>query len=85
MLDYAVKLTRTPGDMTKADVEKLRETGLSDEKILSAALVACLFNFMTRLADGLGVDITESRSKFIDSWLTGPARDQAWLVEPKEA
>ena len=64
MLDYAAKLTRTPGDMTKSDVQKLRDTGLGDEQILSAALVACLFSFMTRLADGLGVDITDSRSQF---------------------
>jgi alkylhydroperoxidase family enzyme len=31
MLDYAAKLTRTPADMGKADVERLRDVGLSDE------------------------------------------------------
>ena len=53
MLDFAAKLTRTPADMTEADVRRLRNHGLSDEQILSTVLITCTFNFMTRLADSL--------------------------------
>ena len=52
MPDFATKLRREPAAMRGADVEGLREHGLSDEQILSVTLIACLFNFMTRLADG---------------------------------
>ncbi len=83
MLDYATKLTREPTSMQEADVEALREHGLSDEQILSVALIACTFNFMTRLADGLGVEVPDSRQKYVESWLTGPARSQTWLMQGK--
>ena len=59
MLDFATKLTREPTAMQESDVIKLRECGLSDEQILSVALITCTFNFMTRLADGLGVEVPE--------------------------
>ena len=57
MLEYAVKLTRDPTSMQRSDVEVLRTLGLSDEQILSVVLITCNFNFMTRLADGLGVEV----------------------------
>ena len=56
---YATKLTRTPGEMSEADVLALREVGLNDEQILAANLVASYFNFINRVADGLGVDLEE--------------------------
>lgn len=56
---YAVKLTRTPGEMGPSDVAALREVGLSDAQILAANLVASYFNFINRVADGLGVDLEE--------------------------
>ena len=43
--------------MRESDVLRLRELGLTDEQILSVVGITCLFNFMNRLADGLGVDI----------------------------
>lgn len=53
---YARKLTRTPAEMTEDDVEALRGAGLEDEEILQAAMIASYFNFVNRVADGLGVD-----------------------------
>ena len=52
MLDYAAKLTRDPEAMRETDVKKLKELELSDEQILSTALIAAMYAFMTRLADG---------------------------------
>ncbi len=82
MLDYAAKLTREPGAMREADVQKLRDLGLSDEQTLSVALIAAMYAFMTRLADGLGVDVQQDRIESIERWLTGPAKDQEWLMKP---
>jgi uncharacterized peroxidase-related enzyme len=57
MLDYAVKLTRTPGAMEKADVDALRAVGWDDQAIHDAAQVTAAFNYYNRLADGLGIDL----------------------------
>lgn len=83
MLDYATKLTREPTNMQEADVIALREHGLTDEQILSVALIACTFNFMTRLADGLGVEVPQERQAYVETWLSSPARDQQWLMKQK--
>ena len=79
MLDFAVKLTRSPTEMRESDVSELRSLGLTDEQILSVVGITCLFNFMNRLADGLGVDIEAERQRAMDGWVTGPARDLGWL------
>jgi uncharacterized peroxidase-related enzyme len=59
ILDYAVKLTRTPAQVTPADVEALREAGLRDRAILDVAQVTAYFNYVNRLADGLGVKLED--------------------------
>ena len=60
VLDYAVKLTLTPSDMERADVEGLRGAGLSDGEILDVCQVTSYYNYVNRLADGLGVELEES-------------------------
>jgi len=57
MIDYAVKLTRTPGGMERGDVETLRRVGFSDRAILDINGVTAYFNFVNRIADGLGVEL----------------------------
>ena len=83
MLDYAFKLTTAPSDVNHEDFRHLEEVGLTHLQILSVVLITCGFNFMTRLADGLGVEPAEGRQEWVESWLTGPARDQGWLLQPK--
>ena len=83
MLDFATKLTRAPASMSEADVQGLRGLGLSDEQVLSVVLITCLFNFMTRLADGLGVEFPAERQEAVQQWLVGPAAQQQWLLQPK--
>ena len=70
--------------MLESDVQGLRELGLTDEEILSVVGITCLFNFMNRLADGLGVDVNADRQQAMDRWVVGPARDQEWLWAPKK-
>ena len=83
MLVFAAKLTRTPGDMTQAGVQHLRNHGLSDEQILSTVLITCTFNFITRLADGLGVESPEGRQESHSQWMSEAARSQDRLMTPR--
>ena len=55
MLEYAVNLTRVPGEMCEADVEALRTHGLADRDILDVNQVSAYFAYVNRVADGLGV------------------------------
>ncbi len=57
VLDFVVKLTRTPGDMKPSDLDVLRQHGLSDLAIHDIVQVAAYFNYINRIADGLGVDL----------------------------
>ena len=55
MLDYTAKLTRTPARMTAEDVQRLRDVGFTDQAVLQINLIASWFNYINRVADGLGV------------------------------
>ena len=57
MLDYAEKLTLTPGAMEEGDVARLRAAGFSDRAILDIAEVVAYYAYVNRIADGLGVAI----------------------------
>lgn len=59
LVDFALKLTRSPASMTAADVALLREEGLSDAAVHDAAAVTAYFNFVNRLAQGLGVELED--------------------------
>ena len=55
MLAYVEKLTIRPADVQRSDVESLREHGFDDTAILQINLIASWFNYINRVADGLGV------------------------------
>jgi uncharacterized peroxidase-related enzyme len=55
MLSYVEKLTRDPASVWRDDIEALRETGFDDTAILQINLIASWFNYINRVADGLGV------------------------------
>jgi len=57
MLAFAVKLTRTPAEMTAADVESLRASGFDDRAIHDICAIVAYFAFVNRMADGLGVEL----------------------------
>ncbi|MFC2094520.1 peroxidase-related enzyme [Bacteroidota bacterium] len=63
MLEFAEKLTLYPGNMKEDDVDGLRVNGFSDEEILSITLITNYFNFVNRMANGLGVDFSEEEIK----------------------
>ena len=55
MLDYAAKLTLSPAQVTSEDLDRLRAVGFDDRAILQINLIASWFNYINRVADGLGV------------------------------
>lgn len=55
LVRYAAKLTRSPNAMQEADVQALRNAGLEDAEVLLLNLVVAYFNFVNRIALGLGV------------------------------
>ena len=59
MLDYASKLTKTPADMTEADVERLRSEGFTDTDILHIVDVVGYYAYANRIADGLGIPVED--------------------------
>ena len=82
LLDFAAKLTSEPWSMQESDVQRLRELRLGDDQILSVVLITCLYNFATRVAQGLGVEFPHNDQEAMEEWLVGPARDQEWLMAP---
>lgn len=54
----AAKLTRTPSAMSETDVDALRDVGWSDRSVLDIVLITAYFNFVNRIATGLGVETT---------------------------
>ena len=59
IVEYSLKITKTPSKMTKDDVETLRKIGLTDEAILNVVMVNGYFAFVNRMADGLGIELED--------------------------
>ncbi len=55
---HAEKLTSAPSAMTEIDLGELRAVGLTDKDILDLTLVVGYFNFVNRIALGLGVSFS---------------------------
>ncbi len=63
MVDYARRLTEQPTEMTESHAQRLRDAGLSDRDILDVNLITSYFNFVNRVAEGLGVPYSEEEMK----------------------
>ena len=57
MLAYAIKLSLEPWNMEEADVQELRDAGISNAGILDIVHVTGYYSYVNRLADGLGVEL----------------------------
>jgi uncharacterized peroxidase-related enzyme len=56
LCEFAEKLTKTPQQMSPADLDVLRGHGLDDRAIHDATQVISFFNYINRIADALGVE-----------------------------
>lgn len=52
---YLRKLTLTPTQMTQADADAVFAAGWSEQALYDAVQVCCLYNFMNRFVEGLGL------------------------------
>lgn len=59
LCEYAVKLTLYPDQMEPSDIEALRTAGFDDRAIVDANQVVSYFNYVNRVADGLGIELEE--------------------------
>lgn len=60
MLDFARRLTRELGSASRKDLAPLRAAGLDDEAIMHLTAVVGYFNFINRVAIGLGVRLDDN-------------------------
>ena len=56
LLEYAEQLTLTPSSTESGGIRRLRDEGWSDRAIHDATQVVAYFNYINRIALGLGVD-----------------------------
>jgi uncharacterized peroxidase-related enzyme len=56
LLDFAVKLTKSPSGVNRHDLDALRVHGFTDEQLVDAVHCISYFNFINRVLDGLGAD-----------------------------
>lgn len=67
MLEFGEKLTFIPSAMAAHDLETLRQAGFSEREIVAVTAAAAYRNFITRIADGLGVELGISGAGYYDS------------------
>lgn len=57
MLEFVEKLTKFPWLLVETDVRRLRQAGFSDVEILHIVLGSAHFNYLNRMADGIGIKL----------------------------
>ncbi len=77
---WAAKLTARASDTSPGDLDRLREAGFDDRAIHDAAQVVGFFNYITRIADGLGVEPED----FIREWGSADRESRAKRREARE-
>ena len=66
LVRFAEKLTRNPAEVGEEDVRALRDSGFDDAGISSCVQVVSYFNYINRIAEGLGIDH--------EDWIDGAGR-----------
>jgi len=56
LCDFAVKLTTLASAVEESDIAVLRAEGLTDTDVSDAIQVIAYFNYVTRVADGVGIE-----------------------------
>ena len=55
VLEFIRKLTLTPTGMTQADADAVYAAGWSERALYDAVQICCLYNFMNRFVEGIGL------------------------------
>ncbi len=70
LCEVAHKMSASPTRMVEEGWQPLRALGFDDEKCLEVAHIIGIFNYLTRMADGLGLQLdpeTDAASKSGDA------------------
>ena len=59
ILEYASRITHEPASIDRDYIDNLREKGMDDRMLHDIVQAAAYFNYVNRLADGLGVELEE--------------------------
>jgi len=59
MLEFAELLTIQPANVVEDDLNRLRAVGWVDEDIVDIVHQTAMYNYMVRVADGLGIELSE--------------------------
>jgi uncharacterized peroxidase-related enzyme len=59
LLVFAERLTDDCASVTREDIEELRSHGFDDQGISSCVQVVAYFNYINRIAEGLGVPLED--------------------------
>jgi uncharacterized peroxidase-related enzyme len=57
MLTYSEKLTVDPCNTTRDDFLRVKEAGFDDDQVLDIVQIVAYYNYVNRLACGLGVEL----------------------------
>lgn len=71
LCEYAIELTCRPTEVSQTSIDRLRKVGFADDQITIATQVISYFNYINRIADGLGVDM--------EGWMT--SSEESWKSE----
>jgi uncharacterized peroxidase-related enzyme len=75
LCEYAVKLTLRPAEVKETDLVRLREQGYNDEAIVVATQIVGYMNYITRVANALGVEEESWMSLDPEEWLKKKGKD----------
>ena len=59
ILEFAVKVTEAAHTITPADLERLRDYGLTDEALFAIVEVVGFFSYVNRIADAFGIELDD--------------------------
>jgi uncharacterized protein YciW len=65
MLEFAELLTLNPASVRADDVDSLRDHGWRDEDVIDIVHVVGIFNYLVRMADGLGIGIEPQEAEHL--------------------
>ncbi|XZE19091.1 carboxymuconolactone decarboxylase family protein [Pirellulaceae bacterium SH449] len=80
-LDFARRLTLSPGSITKADMDKLR-AGFGDQRAFFIAVNASRYNYMTRISNGFQLTL-ESGNPFYQYYNMAPPKTNELAATPR--
>ena len=85
LLGFARKLNDAPSEISAADVQGLRSAGFPDQNIFDVVVLVAYFNFMNRIADGLGVVPESEKQESYERHLREVMDSQRTVARPHES